>query len=496
MFVYSQTARRLPGLLLALALPAAAAGQAVYPGMKSGVVKILADKPELGRDVGAGLVVGVDGNVALILTANHVIEDASQIVVKFFDKPYVGFDAVAFEKFHQDLDVAVLVVAPDEGRRIPAGLPAFDVGDGAGLAELDKISAIGHPLDVEWQISLATIAQIGHEDDLRKFRFTKGDVAPGSSGGPVFDDGGKVIGMVIEAAPLHGIGVRIDAILPLLESWRIATSQLVPRRVVGTLLVRSEPPGAEVFLDSHPVGTTAGGTLVLRQLSPGPHRLRATFADHGAWEQTVYVEADREVPVEAVLESAVGSLRVETRPPGATIALAGRVVGSTDSGPLTLEGLDAGQYVLSVTREGFEALHTQVEVSAARVANVLAELRSIEEEPVEAHLVLYKNGNLKGPSLTIRLGSGGRVDIRKGHPLFRSAAAGELFAPSNVEVMLAQHPLSSKRYPGSTGTWRGNGDRVRIDKRDLERLKLKNAVASVTWYVDGKTPEGRRAVVP
>ena len=570
MSIQSRTSKLVLCLILAaIVWPLVALAQAVYPGMKSGVVKIIADKPDLGRDTGAGLVVGLDGNLALILTANHVVDEASSIEVKFFDKPYLSFAATPFEKFRQDLDVAILIVAPEAGRYVPGNLPTFKVGDAAGLSELDKISAIGHPLDVEWQISISTIARLEHEDDLRKLRFARSDVAPGNSGGPIFDDGGNVIGMVIEAGPLHGIGVKIDAILPLLQSWRISTSQLIPRTALGALLVSTDPGGAEVHLDSEPVGSTAGGTLTLKDLEPGPHTLRATLSGHADWEQEVEVGADQERAitarlqpqaaalavrsrpagadvfldsrpvgstaggslvladlkprryslrlemagyvdwtervevkagservVEATLEPASGSLQVETRPSGAAITLAGRAVGTTTSGALTLGDLAAGRYALAAALEGFETWNLEVEIRPGQDRHILAELRSLPEPPIEAYLVLYKEPTFSGPSLKVRLDDGGRVDIRSGHALFDAASSCELFAPPNVEVMLVEHTLGYDKYPGATRRWRGNGDRLRIERRELVQAGLKNDVSSISWFVDGKLPDRRTAVVP
>lgn len=270
---------------------------------KRGVVKIIAHKPQHVKDTGAGIVAGIEKNIVLILTAHHVVESAEKIEVVFFEKQFEKLQGRLFEKYDEDLDLAVVTVEPVEGRRIPPDLPGFSLGDMSKLREGEKVSTIGHPLDLEWQatINTNTIAGLSDRGDFRKFRFTKSAIERGNSGGPVFDERGSLIGMVTKLDPVHAAAVKIDAaILLLQEEWRILTTNLTR---LGTISVDSRPSGAQVFLDGRPVGSTAG-PLHVTGLEAREYSVRVTKEGYKPWEKSVQVEVGKQRSILAELESA------------------------------------------------------------------------------------------------------------------------------------------------------------------------------------------------
>lgn len=270
--------------------------------LKRSVVKIIAHKPGNVRDTGAGIVAGIEKNIGLILTAHHVVEDAQRIEVVFFDKQFEKFQGRRFERYHEDLDIAVITVEPARGKRVPPDLPRFTLGDASRLKEGEKVSTIGHPLDLDWQSSIKTnaIAALSDRGDFRKFRFTKAAIERGSSGGPVLDERGSLIGMVTKFDPVHAVAVKIsDALLVLNEAWRIPTANLAR---LGTILVNSKPSGAQVFLEGRPVGSTTEGPVTITGLEPGRYSLRVTKEEHTTWEESIEVKAGTQTSILAELE--------------------------------------------------------------------------------------------------------------------------------------------------------------------------------------------------
>ena len=218
-------------LVLYADFPYPAAGQGNYDVVKRGVVKIIAYQPENVRDIGAGIVVGVDKNIALIATAHHVVKDAKKIEVVFFDMQWERFSGRLFERYHEDLDMSVIVVDPPQGRSVPADLPGFILGDMSKLKAGERVSTIGHPLDLNWEVSVNTntLARLSDRGDFRKFRFTKTAIEHGSAGGPVFNEQGALIGTVTKVDPIHAVAVKIDAVVSvLIQEWRIPTNLLRP----------------------------------------------------------------------------------------------------------------------------------------------------------------------------------------------------------------------------------------------------------------------------
>jgi hypothetical protein len=221
------------------------------------------------------------------------------------------------------------------------------------------VSTIGHPLHLDWvpSINVNTVALLSDGGDFRKLRFTKSGIERGYSGGPVFTDQGALVGMVTKVDPIHVIAVKMDAVLAVLrEEWRIPTPNLAQptATATGTLFVESRPPGAQLFLDGRPAGSTTGGPVTLSGLSPGRYALRLTKEGFAPWEQPVTVEPGTERSVVAELGAATPSL-------AAPILIAptdGATIHQIHEAPWQFRWRDpAGpegqrQYHLVVTREG------------------------------------------------------------------------------------------------------------------------------------------------
>jgi thiol-disulfide isomerase/thioredoxin len=305
----------LASLLLCLAAPPPASGRVDYDVLKRGVVKLVVQKDT--EDTGAGTVVGVEEKLVFIVTAYHVVRDARRIEVVFYDQPYRTYGGQLHKRHHEALDLAVVLVDVGEARRIPAGLPTLAAGDVGQLREGDRLSSIGHPLDLEWQVSTNSLDRARDPDDRAKFRFTKTSLARGSSGGPVFNEQGGLIGMVSTLHPLHAIGVKIDAVLSELREWRIPTTNLARGAGLGALVVESRPAGAQVLLDGRPVGATAAGPVTIKDLETRRYSLRVTKEGYQAWEQSVEVEPGKERAVMAQLEPLAAG--PSTRPTGSVL---------------------------------------------------------------------------------------------------------------------------------------------------------------------------------
>lgn len=193
--------------------------------LNRGVVKITAHKADFGTETGAGLIVGIDGDTAIVVTAHHVIAEAKAIDVSLFQKQYAEYTAKPFRRFHEDLDLGLLTVAlPHElATHLAQPFPIADAGD---LREGDKLIVIGHPRGLEWQSSVNANAVTGlsEGEDSRKFRFTRTALAPGNSGGGVFKDDGSLLGLLTKLHTDYAVAVKVDALLFVLQQeWGIGS---------------------------------------------------------------------------------------------------------------------------------------------------------------------------------------------------------------------------------------------------------------------------------
>src|SRR5215831_12346694 len=160
-----------------------------------------------GDALGTGVIVTDDGT---ILTANHVIAGARDISVTFADGTK-SRAVVASSNPRQDIAALTPVALP--GTLVPAALGgAADVGA--------RVVAIGNPLGLAYSVSSGVISGLNRTADTHDGSYSgliqfDASVNPGSSGGPLLNARGLVIGIVVSIAnPAHegafaGIGFAV-----------------------------------------------------------------------------------------------------------------------------------------------------------------------------------------------------------------------------------------------------------------------------------------------
>jgi putative serine protease PepD len=148
------------------------------------------------RKLGTGVIVASNGT---ILTANHVISGGGRITVTFADGTTSTATVAAA---NPKLDVATLTPATLPQVVVPATL-----GGGADVGA--PVVAIGNPLGLTYSVSSGVISGLDRTADTDNGKFTglmqfDASVNPGSSGGPLLDARGLVIGIVIAIAAPDG----------------------------------------------------------------------------------------------------------------------------------------------------------------------------------------------------------------------------------------------------------------------------------------------------
>jgi hypothetical protein len=146
----------------------------------------------------------------------------------------------------------------------------------------------------------------------------------------------------------------------------------------GRLLIRSTPPGAQVAVNGEPRGTTP---LALADLRYDAYDLTFTFGGYETQERRLVISAaDPIAAVDARLAPiplpgnqplGVGSIFVDTRPPGVEVWLDQRLVGET---PMLLPDVAAGSHVVEFKHDGYRDWTTTVQVNSAAQARVAASL--------------------------------------------------------------------------------------------------------------------------
>jgi S1-C subfamily serine protease len=188
--------------------PAAAV---VYQAIAPSLVTVTAQTPGTAPadgGLGSGVVINGDGSV---LTALHVVEGAAQVQVAFADGTTTTARVVAAQPTD---DIAVLAVDRLPEVVVPAvlgGMPAIG----------ETVFAVGNPLGLTASLSAGVVSAA--ERTITSERGTPLDgliqfdaaVNPGSSGGPLLNTAGQVVGIVTALAnPAHqdffvGIGFAV-----------------------------------------------------------------------------------------------------------------------------------------------------------------------------------------------------------------------------------------------------------------------------------------------
>lgn len=168
--------------------------------------------PEQLRPTGLGSGVIADRQ-GLIITNNHVVENADRLVVRLtdgreFEAKVVGADP--------QRDIAVLKI---EGR----DLPAAEFGESESLQVGEWVLAIGSPFGFENTVTAGIVSATGRRGiglvserfkDYEDFIQTDAAINPGNSGGPLINLDGQVVGINTAIASRSGGSVGIGFAIP------------------------------------------------------------------------------------------------------------------------------------------------------------------------------------------------------------------------------------------------------------------------------------------
>ena len=165
---------------------------------------------------GSGFIVKADGT---IVTNNHVVKDAKNITVtlddgKTFPAKVVGIDPRT--------DIAVL--------KIDAGhpLPYIQLGNSANVKPGEWVVAMGNPFGLGGTVTAGIVSAVSRDigdGPYDQFIQTDAPINQGNSGGPLFTQDGKVIGMNTAILSPSGGSIGIGFAIPS-DMIRNVTAQL------------------------------------------------------------------------------------------------------------------------------------------------------------------------------------------------------------------------------------------------------------------------------
>ena len=174
--------------------------------------------------VGSGVIIDSAG---VILTNNHVVQGADEIIVRRSD----GQEwKVADVKTDPLSELAIVRIEPGADER----LAAARLGESEPLQIGDWVLAIGSPFELEATVSAGIISGKGRGiDKVRRGRLLQTDAAinPGNSGGPLVNLDGEVVGINTAIASLSGGYQGVGFAIPIDRAKWITQELLAHGRV-------------------------------------------------------------------------------------------------------------------------------------------------------------------------------------------------------------------------------------------------------------------------
>jgi len=282
--------------------------------------------------LGSGFIISSDGYV---VTNNHVIEDADEIIVRLTDRREFTAELIGADKRS---DVALLKVAA-------ANLPIVKLGSSSSLKVGEWVLAIGSPFGFEHSVTAGIVSAKGRSlpsDTYVPFIQTDVAINPGNSGGPLFNLDGEVIGVNSQIYSRTGGFMGLSFAIPV-DVMKNVVEQLkdtgkVSRGWLGVLIQDVTQELAQSFGMTKPQGA-----LIAKVLSDSP----AAEADFKVGDIIITFDG-KNIGRSADLPPLVGSTRV-----GSTVATTVIRQGETKTLPVTIGELPSDDEIqLAVTRQG------------------------------------------------------------------------------------------------------------------------------------------------
>ena len=198
------------------------AASKIYKQYANSVVYIY--NPE-GEAIGSGSLFDKRG---LIITNWHVVDKAEMVGIwikpkkgeKLEDQPPLGASVILV---NIEADLAILKVSG-----LPKNMKVIPLGSMNEIQIGEDVIAIGHPQGLPWSLSIGIVSQIRskyewtyvdkskHKADVIQ---TQTPISPGNSGGPLFNEAGKLVGINTSKAGGENLNfaVAVDELIELLK---------------------------------------------------------------------------------------------------------------------------------------------------------------------------------------------------------------------------------------------------------------------------------------
>ncbi len=214
---------------------------------------------------GSGVI--IDAEKGHVITNNHVVAKADNVIVSLSDGRRFEAEVIGADP---DTDVAILRIEADD-------LTEINIGDSARLKVGDFVVAIGNPFGLGQSVTSGIVSALGRSglgiESYEDFIQTDAPINPGNSGGALIDLTGNLIGINTAILGPHGGNIGIGFAIPINMAMEIAEQLFefgeVKRGLLGVSIQTLTPDLAKAFDTKRDYG------VVITMISPDSPAERA-----------------------------------------------------------------------------------------------------------------------------------------------------------------------------------------------------------------------------
>ena len=182
------------------------------------------------ESAGSGIIVGQNDTELLIVTNNHVVENADTLSVAFVDNEV--YEA-AIKGTDADNDLAVVAVKLEEiSDDTMSEIKAIQLGDSENLQVGEQVVAIGNALGYGQSVTTGIVSAVDRQLDEASCNLIQTDAAinPGNSGGALLNMQGQLVGInsaKLASTEVEGMGyaIPVSVAQPIMEDLMSRTTR-------------------------------------------------------------------------------------------------------------------------------------------------------------------------------------------------------------------------------------------------------------------------------